>query len=456
MTRALVIAGTASGVGKTTITLGLLEAYRRRGLRVQAFKVGPDFIDPGFHELVTGRASYNLDGWMCGRDHVRTTVARHATDTDVVIVEGVMGCFDGADPTGDDGSTAQVAKWLDASVVLVIDASAQARSAAAVVHGFERFDPELRVAAVIANRLGGEGHARLIADAVSAACRAEFVGGIPCDPALELPERHLGLVTAIEGRLTAERRASLAAVIERSVDLDHLLAVASPLSSGGFAAAIEGGRPRVRIGVAHDAAFQFYYRENLDRLRAAGAELVFWSPLTDAEAPDVDGFYFGGGYPELHARALADNVGVVKTLAERAAAGTPIYAECGGLMYLAARLEDTDGVPHSMVGVLPAAVSMSPRRLTLGYTEVRFVGDTPLGPAGTVARGHEFHVSTLGDVAMNVKRVYRVRRRDAGEHAEGFLIGNALLSYVHLHFGSNPALGPNFVAACAAARRRQC
>jgi len=169
VTRALVIAGTASGVGKTTVTLGLLEAYRRRGLRVQAFKVGPDFIDPGFHELVTGRASYNLDGWMCGRDHVRTTVARHATDTDVVIVEGVMGCFDGADPTGDDGSTAQVAKWLDASVVLVIDASAQARSAAAVVHGFERFDPELRVAAVIANRLGGEGHVRLIADAVSAA-----------------------------------------------------------------------------------------------------------------------------------------------------------------------------------------------------------------------------------------------------------------------------------------------
>ncbi|OLC00226.1 MAG: hypothetical protein AUH30_03115 [Candidatus Rokubacteria bacterium 13_1_40CM_68_15] len=464
MARVLVVAGTASGVGKTTVTLGLLEAYRRRGLVVQAFKVGPDFIDPGFHERVTGRPSYNLDGWMCGRDHVRATVARHAADAHLVIVEGVMGCFDGADPTGDDGSTAQAAKWLDAPVVLVIDASAQARSAAAVVAGFERFDPELRVAAVVANRLGGEAHARLIGDAVRAACRAEFVGGIARDSALELPERHLGLVTAIEGVLTAEFRQCLATTIERSVDLDRLLAVASPLSSGGFGAAIEGGRYRkggeaplrARIGVAHDAAFQFYYRENFDLLRAAGAELVFWSPLADGDAPDVDGLYFGGGYPELHARALADNVGVVKAIAERARAGTPIYAECGGLMYLAARLEDADGVPYPMVGVLPAAVSMRPRRLTLGYTDVRFAEDTPLGVAGTVARGHEFHCSTLGGVSPQVKRAYRVRGRDGDEHAEGFLIGNALLSYVHLHFGSNPTLAVNFVAACAAASQHAC
>ena len=461
MPRVLVIAGTASGVGKTTVTLGLLEAYRRRGLVVQAFKVGPDFIDPGFHELVTGRPSYNLDGWMCGRDHVRATVARHATDVDLAIVEGVMGCFDGAEPTSDDGTTAQVAKWLDAPVVLVIDASAQVRSAAAVVQGFESFDPELKVAAVIANRLGGEGHARLIADAVSAACQADFVGGIPRDPALELPERHLGLVTAIEGVLTAEFRERLATTMERALDLDLLLALAWPRSSAGVAGAIDGrkageARVRVSIGVAHDAAFQFYYRENLERLRAAGAELVFWSPLIDAGAPDVDGFYFGGGYPELYARALADNVGVVKTIAERATAGTPIYAECGGLMYLAARLEDIDGMPHPMVGVLPAAVSMSPRRLTLGYTEVHFVDDTPLGPAGTVARGHEFHFSTLGDVAMDVRRAYRVLGRGDSERAEGFLIGNALLSYVHLHFGSNPTLAVSFVAACAAARRRAC
>jgi cobyrinic acid a,c-diamide synthase len=461
--RILVVAGTASGVGKTTVTLGLLEAFRRRGLVVRAFKVGPDFIDPGFHELVTGQPSYNLDGWMCGRDHVRATVARHAAGVDLVVVEGVMGCFDGADPTSDEGSTAQAAKWLDAPVVLVIDASAQARSAAALVRGFESFDPELRVAAIIANRLGGEAHGRLIRAAVRASCRAELVGGLRHDPTLELPERHLGLVTAIEGALTAEFRERLATTIERSVDLDRLLAVASPLSSGSVAAASEekkrqgaDARRRVSIGVAHDAAFQFYYRENLDRLRAAGAELVFWSPLADGDAPDVDGFYFGGGYPELHARALADNVGVVKTLAERARTGAPIYAECGGLMYLAAQLEDTDGILHPMVGVLPAAVSMRPRRLTLGYADVRFVDDTPLGPAGTTGRGHEFHCSTLGEVSSQVTRAYRLRGRDGDEHAEGFLIGNALLSYVHLHFGSNPALPVEFVAACAAASERAC
>jgi len=453
--RILVVAGTASGVGKTTITLGLLEAFRRRGLVVQAFKVGPDFIYPGFHELVSGRPSYSLDGWMCGRDHVRATVARHAADVDLVLVEGVMGCFDGADPTSDDGSTAQVAKWLHAPVVLVIDASAQARSSAAVVRGFESFDPDLGVAAIIANRLGGEAHARLIREAMRGSCRAELVGGIPRDPALELPERHLGLVTAIEGVLTGELRERLATTIERSVDLDRLLAIASPLPSGGVAAPIEGAL-RARIGVAHDAAFQFYYRENLDLLRAAGAEIVFWSPLADRDAPDVAGFYFGGGYPEIHARALAENVSVVKALADRAGAGTPIYAECGGLMYLAAGLEDADGMLHSMVGVLPAAVSMRSPRLTLGYSEVRFVADTPLGAAGTTARGHEFHCSTLGEVSPQVNRAYRVRGRGRDEHAEGFLIGRTLLSYVHLHFGSNPALAVNFVAACAAASERTC
>src|SRR3989454_1079368 len=233
MARVLVVAGTASGVGKTTITLGLLEAFRRRGLGAQAFKVGPDFIDPGCRELASGRPSYSLDGWMCGRDHVRATVARHAADVDLVLVEGVMGCFDGADPTSDDGSTAQVAKWLHAPVVLVIDASAQARSSAAVVRGFESFDPDLGVAAIIANRLGGEAHARLIREAMRGSCRAELVGGIPRDPALELPERHLGLVTAIEGVLTGERRERLATTIERSVDLDRLLAIPSPLPSGG-------------------------------------------------------------------------------------------------------------------------------------------------------------------------------------------------------------------------------
>ena len=471
MSRLIVVAGAASGVGKTTVTLGLLEAYRRRGLTVQAFKVGPDFIDPGLHEVVTGRPSYNLDGWMCSREAVLATVARHAADADIAIVEGVMGCFDGSDATGEAGSTAEVAKWLGAPVVLVIDAGGQSRSAAAVVAGFERFDPGLAVVAVIANRVGGEGHGRWVAEAVRASCRAVPLGAIPRDEALTLPERHLGLVTAAEGLLTEEWRARLADTIDRSVDLDRLLDLATPLSSADFARAVEGGRQggtrrqarddrrkggeaplRARVGVARDIAFQFYYHENLSLLRAAGAELVFWSPLRD-ELPDVDGLYFGGGYPELCAQALSDNVRARKAVRDVAERGTPIYAECGGLMYLAEALEDLDGVTHPLVGVLPTTVRMRSRRMTLGYREVRFNADTPLGGAGAVVRGHEFHYSRIDPVPGGVPRVWRLDG-PGGDRLEGYLVGRALMSYVHLHFASNPDLARAFVGACADARRR--
>src|SRR5205823_4396509 len=233
VTRVLVVAGTASGVGKTSVTLGLLSALRRRGLRVQAFKVGPDFIDPGLHEVASGRTSYNLDGWMCGREAVLATVARRAADADVAIVEGVMGCFDGIDGTSDAGSTAQIARWLGAPVVLVVDAGAQSRSAAATVLGFERFDPALNVAAVIVNRVGGDTHARWVSEAIRAACRAVPLGAIPRDDSWwAMPERHLGLLTAADGVLAGERLVRMADTVERAVDLDALLALASPLSWG--------------------------------------------------------------------------------------------------------------------------------------------------------------------------------------------------------------------------------
>ena len=475
--RIIVVAGTGSGVGKTTVTLGLLEAYRRRGLIVQAFKVGPDFIDPGLHEVVTGRPSYNLDGWMCGRDAVLATVERHAAGADLAIVEGMMGCFDGSDATGEDGSTAQVAKWLGAPVVLVIDASGQLRSAAAIVIGFEHFDPALPIAAVIANRVGGEAHARWVADAIRTTCGVIPVGAIPHDEELTLPERHLGLVTAPEHPLTPEWRHRLAETIERNVDLNGLLALAIDAPDASLVGAIDsggsrggacgparddrrregeaplGGKVSLRIAIACDVAFQFYYRENLALLRAAGAELVFWSPLID-DIPDVDGLYFGGGYPELHAQRLADNAGALKAVRELAERGTPIYAECGGLMYLAETLEDMDGVAHPMVGLLPTTVRMRPRRLTLGYREVRFTADAPLGVTGTVARGHEFHYSALDPVPERVPRVWRLEGRHGGDRAEGYLIDRALISYVHLHFASNPELPRAFVAACADARRR--
>jgi len=451
--RILVVAGVASGVGKTTVTLGLLEAFRRRGLVVQGFKVGPDFIDPGFHEIVTDRGSYNLDGWMCGRDHVLATVARRAADTDVAIVEGVMGCFDGLDAASDEGSTAQIAKWLDAPVILVIDAQAQAGSAAAVALGFEQCDPDMKLAAVIVNRVGGETHARIVRDAISARCRARVMGVLVYDEQVALAERHLGLVTAGEGSLTMAKRARLADAIERGVDLEGLLELAAPIPVSTRSR--DSGRTptsAVRIGVAQDAAFCFYYRDNLELLMAAGAELIYWSPLRERTLPPVDGLYLGGGYPELHGAELGANKVMREAILEFAGFRRPVYAECGGLMYLAEALEDLDGVRHPMVGLLPATVRMRPRRLSLSYTEVTLQAASPLGPPGTIARGHEFHFSTLDPVPASVAHSYRLRRYGGADREEGYLIGNTLLSYVHLHFGSNPELATNFVRAC---RERQ-
>jgi cobyrinic acid a,c-diamide synthase len=454
VSRAIVVTGAASSVGKTTVTIGLMAALRRRGLTVQGFKIGPDFIDPAFHALVTGRPSYTLDGWMCGRDAVRATVARHGRDADVVVIEGMMGCFDGIDGVSEEGSTAQVAKWLGAPVVLVVDATASSRSVAAVVLGFEQFDPDLDLAGVIVNNVGSTTHGRWVLDAIAARCRAVGLGALPRDAAFTMPERHLGLVTAAESPLSQDAQTALADAIEKSIDLDRVLSLARDLNLRPQDAGQSAGVAprRARIGVARDVAFQFYYEENFARLRAAGAELVFWSPETDEALPDVDGLYFGGGYPELRAQALSANVAVRIAVKKFAAAGGAVYAECGGLMYLADALEDTEGNVHEMVGLLPATVRMRPRRLSLGYMTVTTAAPSLLGPAGTIARGHEFHYSTLEPVPAAVPHAYDLTDTRGGSRVEGYQIGNALLSYIHLHFGSNDALAPALVDACVRSR----
>lgn len=462
MIPAIVIAGVSSGVGKTTLTVGLLAAFGRRGLTVQAFKVGPDFIDPGFHALVTGRPSYNLDGWMCSRDSVVDTVASAAADADLALIEGVMGCFDGREGKSEEGSTAQVAKWLGAPVILVVDARAMARSAGAVVLGFERFDPELDLEAVVFNRVAGETHFRWLRESMEGSCRAIPLGFLPGRESLKLPERHLGLVTASEQGLPRGFLDELAGVIEESVDLNRLRSLArsdiTPWVDAGAGRDLPAGRLSVaqikaRIGVALDLAFQFYYPANFALLRAAGAELVFWSPLGDAVLPEVDGLYLGGGYPELYASQLAANCAMRKAVRAFVAEGRPIYAECGGLMYLAESIEDLEGNIHPMVGVLPTTVRMKPKKLTLGYAEVELTAETPLASRGTSIRGHEFHYSRIDEVPATVSRAYRVRmQRGGAEYAEGYLVGRALMSYVHLHFASNPDVAGSFVEACARAR----
>jgi cobyrinic acid a,c-diamide synthase len=452
MIPALVIAGVASGVGKTTVTLGLLEAFRRRGLTVQPFKVGPDFIDPGFHTRVAGRPSYSLDGWMCSREHVRATVAQHAAAADLALIEGVMGCFDGRDAESDAGSTAEVAKWLGAPVVLVVDAGAMARSAGAVVLGFERFDPDLRLAGVIFNRVAGDGHWQWLRDAVISRCGAVPLGWLPRRESLALPERHLGLVTVVERALPGVWLDDLAELVATSLDLSRLLALAgSGVRPAPPVRTDPAPPPCARIGVARDQAFQFYYPANLDLLRAAGAELVFWSPLHDAALPDVDALYLGGGYPEVYARDLSGNAPMRTAIRQFAAAGRPVYAECGGLLYLAEALEDESGRLHPMVGLLPTTGRMVPQRLTLGYVEVELTRATPLGPEGERARGHEFHASRIDAVPSWVDRAYAVRASASGPpRAEGYLIGATLMSYVHLHFGSNPTLVAHLVRHASA------
>lgn len=447
--KTIVIAAPHSGSGKTTLTLGLMHALTRRGLKVAPFKVGPDFIDPGYHRLVTGLPSVNLDGWMCGHDFVRDTFSRHTDGADLAVVEGVMGLFDGIDGVSEAGSTAEVAKLIGAPVLLVVDARSQARSAAALVHGFASFDPALRVAGVIFNNVASANHERILREAV-AASRPDVavLGCLPKDPRLAIPSRHLGLTTAEENPLSGEFLDHLAGVMEQHLDLEGILAVAQVTAPVPAPASAPAEAEPVRIAVARDAAFCFCYPDNLRLLEEAGAEISFFSPLVDARLPEgAAGVYLPGGYPELFAETLAANLALKTALREAVEAGLPVYAECGGFIYLSQGVE-VGGIQHPFVGIFPVATRMLPKRKALGYREVELASETPLGPAGTRARGHEFHYSEMEPMPPNVERVYRVSRKGELLGLEGFRFRNCLASYIHLHFGSSPDLAGNFVQHC--------
>jgi cobyrinic acid a,c-diamide synthase len=449
----LVIAGTHSGVGKTTATLALLAALKARGHVIQAFKVGPDFIDPGHHTAVTGRPSRNLDGWMLDRATNCETFARAAADAELSIIEGMMGLYDGSSPTNEVGSTAELAKQLDVPVLLVIDGSAMARSVAAMVSGYARFDPKVRIVGVLFNRVGSEGHYHLLKLAVEQATNVPVVGYLRPDPAVTVTERYLGLVTAVEE--DADTRYSLLAkAAEETVDLERIVELAHACR-----ALTVGERPSVpgqpscgiRIGVAQDRAFCFYYPDNLDLLRAAGAELVPFSPLEDQVLPAVELLYLGGGYPELYAKRLTSNYRMRAAIRSFAEQGGVVYAECGGMMYLTSAIHDCDGTAHEMVGLFPAEILMQKSGLTIGYRTVEFSQSSLLGLSGVV-RGHEFHSSMLirqGPVQ------YACTLRDAqgvvmGD--DGLFVHNTLALYTHLHFASRPQVAHALVAAAAGTR----
>jgi cobyrinic acid a,c-diamide synthase len=453
--KSLVVAGTQSGAGKTTLTLGLMAALRRRGLRVAPFKVGPDFIDPGHHTQLTGVASRNLDGWMLAKATNQATFRRGAAQADIAVVEGVMGLYDGYDGRSEAGSTAQMAKWLGLPVLLVVSARSMARSAAALVQGFENFDPQVRFAGVVFNHLGSDRHLAYLQEAMAGHVATPCLGGLRQGSVAAIPERHLGLLTAEDYRLSEEQIEALAEAVEAGIDLDRLLeglpeiemAAPEPIKT---TAAKQGQEP-VRIAVARDSAFCFYYPENLELLAAAGAEIVYFSPLRDRELPaEIDGIYFGGGYPELHAADLAANTILRRAVKAASRSGMPIYGECGGFMYLCAELVDGNGSAHPMAGCFPFRSRMLGRLKSLGYREIRLARETLLGPAGTCLRGHEFHYSET-EIEAGWQGVYQVSdRRGQPKVNEGFVTGRTLGSYYHLHFGSQPATAGHFVAACRA------
>src|SRR6056297_676050 len=358
--KGLVIAAPNSGSGKTTLTLALLAALKARGFSLAPFKVGPDFIDPGHHSRITGTVSRSLDGWMLGRETNREIFARGCRDADLAVVEGVMGLFDGFSGADEAGSTAQMAKWLNLPVLLVVDAKSMARSFAALVKGFCEFDPGLRVAAIAANNVAGGRHLEFLREAM-AGYSVPLLGGIPREAGIEIPDRHLGLHTADDHRLSETAIRQLADLVETHIDLEALL---DRLPEGKTKAAPSAAPPApdVRIGVARDNAFCFYYEDNLDCLRQQGCETVFFSPVTDAALPpDLDGLYLGGGYPELFAGQLQANASMRRSIKALADAGMPVYAECGGFMYLCRKLLTRDGSACQMAGVFPFETRMQER-----------------------------------------------------------------------------------------------
>ena len=445
----IVIAGTTSGVGKTTVTTGLIGALCKRGLKVQPFKAGPDYIDPSYHTQISGTPSRNLDTWLLSPDTIIELFNRAVQGKDIAVIEGVMGLYDGHSSTGEEGSTAELAKLLQAPVVLVLDSRKGARSMAAMVTGYNTFDKSLNLAGVILNGIGSEEHLKICQEAIEHYTDIKVLGHLPRRDGLSLPERHLGLIPTVEGPASNEFLEALTVQCEASLDIPEILRIAeqtAPLKAEGSVFPVAPVSPVSRIAVAKDKAFSFYYQDSLDILEAWGAEIVPFSPLQDRVLPDnISGLYIGGGFPELYAEELAANDSIKQAMNNAAGQGMPVYAECGGLMYLGENIKDFQGKNHRMSGILPLRSRIDNHRLSLGYRTVQSLNDGPLLNKGEIVRGHEFHWSVLED---RVDSSYAYRIIDKGNIFEGVQRNNILASYVHLHMGSLPSMATRFIETC--------
>ena len=451
MTPAFVIAGVRSGVGKTTVATGIMGALARRGHRVQPFKAGPDYIDPSYHALACGVPSRNLDTWLLPHRTVIELFQRASALRDVSVVEGVMGVFDGHSSLSEEGSTAELAKLLEAPVILVADASKVARSIAAEILGFQQFDPQLTIAGVILNGVGGPRHLEFCQPQIEATTGLPVLGYLPRREELVQPERHLGLIPTVEGTVARRWYDCLVDQVEETIDVERILTLADASNRGAVDAEIFPLEPQAKravIAIAMDKAFSFYYQDSLDLLEAWGAELAPFSPMEDSRLPEgAGGIYLGGGFPEMFAAQLAENTPMHASIRDAVGRGVPVYAECGGLMYLGKSLRDLEGVEYPMLDLIPAVSAMSDRRMTLGYRELESCADSPVLRRGQRVRGHEFHWSTLEQPPDPGHSVYRVL--DQQNRADGFQVGSIWASYVHIHLASDPSLARRFVDTCA-------
>jgi cobyrinic acid a,c-diamide synthase len=450
----LVIAGTASNVGKTILTAGLIAAFKARGLTVQSFKVGPDYIDAAYLAHVSGRPCRNLDSWMLGEGALRQVLAQGALGADLALVEGMLGLFDGrSGSTG--GSTADVARIIKAPVVLVMDVSDMTESAAAVALGFKTYAESPKIAGVLLNNVRSDAHRRIAEDAIWGIAKLPVLGALRAMPQLDIPQRQRGLLPVTENKEWDRMIGVLSETIDRDVDLDLLLRIANkaelvPLvPKKVFQGKPDVGQP-VRLAVAYDDAFNFYYPENLELLEEHGAQVVPFSPLEDDHLPqDASGVYLGGGFPEIFVEPLAKNHAMAESIQQAYRSGVPIYAECGGLMYLGRSLRTDSGTKYGMAGVIPVDVEMDGEIHRFGYRQLLTLEENILSPRGQFYRGHEFHWSRITGHNGDLKPAYQMQNAD-GEVIgyEGFVAPNLLASYVHLHFGQNPLLVDKFVQHC--------
>lgn len=453
---AFILAGTSSGCGKTTVTLGLLNLLKQRGWRVQPWKVGPDYLDTGWHTAISGVTSRNLDSFMLPQGVLNALFSERMQQADIAVIEGVMGLYDGLGTDPNECSTAAMAKQLGCPVILLVDGKAVSTSIAATVMGFQHFDPSLPIAGVMINRVNSDSHFQLLKTAIERYCELPVLGYVPTVSGIALPERHLGLVTARESAVAQQPWLDFADRLNQTLDIERLIALseidALPKGETPPTPLLAEGE-KLTLALADDEAFNFYYPDNITLLERAGVRIVRFSPLHDAQLPPCQMIWLGGGYPELHAAALAANQPMLAQLREAHARGVAIYAECGGLMYLGSSLEDAQGDRHSMVGIIPGHSKMGKRLTRFGYCEAQAREHTLLAAAGETLRGHEFHYS---DFFPQVPAVLDCRKQRDGETLKtwsgGWQVGNTFASYLHVHFAQRPMMLTHWLNA---ARRAQ-